>query len=163
MCAIAGTYPPSLRAGIHPAEFSHGLQEIHTIMFRLTFVTRTVIAPPAWPGCNPIFAVQRSPNTIRQFRATIRLSQHVPSPHARTFSQKLLIVAGGEQDRDTWETLANSLGEHQPVHAALASLLVLPRSCRSRSSPQSSSSRSFALLAPAPRAGAQYCRCVGLV
>ena len=30
MCAIAGTYPPSLRAGIHPAEFSHGLLEFCT-------------------------------------------------------------------------------------------------------------------------------------
>jgi acyl-CoA thioesterase I len=28
MCAIAGTYPPSLRAGIHPAEFSHSLLDV---------------------------------------------------------------------------------------------------------------------------------------
>src|SRR3954469_19892458 len=43
MRAIAGTYPPSLRAGIHPAEFSHGIHKLRTC-------TRGMVRPPIIAG-----------------------------------------------------------------------------------------------------------------
>src|SRR3954462_12253483 len=41
MCAIAGTYPPSLRAGIHPAEFSHGLNDLCMRLISTSSLTPT--------------------------------------------------------------------------------------------------------------------------
>src|SRR5215210_319449 len=49
MCAIAGTYPPSLRAGIHPAEFSHGLLDLRTKDVK----ERSVMRPCAKGACRP--------------------------------------------------------------------------------------------------------------